>query len=55
MGHLNLLLTCIVTVMTCYLGTYSAYGEPSGLPWSLDYEQCYQLSRLSRLVPGGLS
>jgi hypothetical protein len=31
MGHLNLLLTCIVTVMTGYLGTYSAYVEPSGL------------------------
>ena len=38
MGHFNLLLTCIVTVMTGYLGTYSACVEPSGLPWSLDYE-----------------
>jgi len=30
-GQLNLLLTCIVAVMTGYLGTYSAYIEPSGL------------------------
>jgi hypothetical protein len=41
MGQLNLLLTCIVTVMTGYLGTHSAYAEPSGLPWSPDYVQCY--------------
>jgi hypothetical protein len=32
MGHLNRLLTCIVTVMAGYLGTYSAYVERSGLP-----------------------
>jgi hypothetical protein len=25
MGHLNLLLTCVVTVMAGYLGTYSSY------------------------------
>ena len=43
MGHLNLLLTCSVTVMTGYLSTYSAYVEPSSLPWSLDYEQYYRI------------
>jgi hypothetical protein len=32
MGHLNRLLTCIVTVMIGYLGTYLAYVEPSGPP-----------------------
>ena len=40
MGQLNRLLTCIVTVMAAYLGTYWAYVERSGLPWSLGYEQC---------------
>jgi hypothetical protein len=29
------LLTCIVTVMVGYLGTYSAYVERSGLPCPL--------------------
>jgi hypothetical protein len=53
MGHLNLLLTCIVTVMTGYLGTYSAYVEPRGLPWSLDYGP-YE-ARLCRLEPSPLS
>jgi hypothetical protein len=32
MGQLNLPLTCVVTVIMGYLGTYSAYVEPSGLP-----------------------
>jgi hypothetical protein len=31
MGQLNRLLTCIVTALVGYLGTYSAYVEPSGL------------------------
>jgi hypothetical protein len=31
-GQLNLPLTCVVTVIMGYLGTYSAYVEPSGLP-----------------------
>ena len=32
MGHFNLPLACIVTVMAGYLGAYSAYVERSGLP-----------------------
>jgi hypothetical protein len=42
MEHLNLQLTCTVTVMAGYLGMYSAYVESSGLPWSLGYEQHYR-------------
>jgi hypothetical protein len=38
MGQLNRLLTCLVTVMRGYLGTYSVCVEPSGPPWSLVYE-----------------
>jgi hypothetical protein len=38
MGHLNIPLTCIVTFMTGYLGTYPAYVETGGPPWSLHYE-----------------
>ena len=38
MGQLNRLLTWVVTVMAGYLGTYSAYVEWSGLPWSLGYK-----------------
>ena len=49
MEHFNLQLTCTVTVMAGYLGTYSAYVEPGGLPWSLGYEQYYR--RFARRVP----
>jgi hypothetical protein len=49
MEHLNLQLTCTATVMAAYLGTYSAYVEPSGLPWSLGYEQNYR--RFARRAP----
>jgi hypothetical protein len=38
MEDLNLQLTCTVTDMAGDLGMYSAYVEPSGLPWSLGYE-----------------
>jgi hypothetical protein len=48
MEHLKLQLTCTVTVMAGYPGTYSA-AEPSGLPWSLGYEQYYR--RFARRVP----
>jgi hypothetical protein len=48
MEHLNLQLTCTVTVMAGYLGPYSA-GRLCGLPWSLGYEQYYR--RFARRVP----
>jgi hypothetical protein len=49
MGQLKRLLTCVVTVMAGYFGTYSAYVERSGLPWSLGYEQYYR--HPARLAP----
>jgi hypothetical protein len=49
MEDLNLQLTCTVTVMAGYLGMCSAYVEPSGLPWSLGYEQYCR--RFARRVP----
>jgi hypothetical protein len=49
MEDLNLQLTCTVTVMAGDLGMYSAYVEPSGLPWSLGYEQYCR--RFARRVP----
>ena len=54
MGQLNLLLTCIVIVMMGYLGTHSAYVEPSGLPWSLVYELYDGVSDASRFDSVGV-
>lgn len=46
MEDLNLQLACTVTVMAGDLGMYSAYVEPSGLPWSLGYEEyCWRSAR----------
>jgi hypothetical protein len=48
MEHLNRLLTCVVTVMAGYSGTYSAYVERSGLPWSLGMSSTTGIPPVSR-------
>lgn len=52
MGQLNRVLTCVVAVMAGYLGTYSAYVERSGLPWSLGSGgACVACGSHNRLLP----
>jgi hypothetical protein len=51
MEHLNLQLTCTVTVMAGYLGTYSAYVEPCGLPWSLGMSSTSGVSLVACRLP----
>jgi hypothetical protein len=51
MGQLYLRLSCIVTSMAGYLGTYSAYVEWNGLRWSPGLSSTNGIRLVSRSLP----